>query len=583
MRTPSLLTLVGLAAVIGSGHAEPFTDQQLNEDTTTELQNEEQVVINPTNPNNLVAAWRDFRLGYRQVGWGYTFDGGETWTNPGLIEDVHYSRDSDPALTVNAQGDFFAMLLAYNGDTSQPNGMLMFRSQDGGVTWEDRGFAVNQVPGVFEDKQFIACDRTGGTYHDRIYMAWDRFNETNIYVVSTGDDGDTWTSERRVSDNSGNQFPIPVVLSDGTVVVAWTYFFGPSIRIDRSFDGGLTFGSDNTVTSLTDPQPNLNGGISAPAHPAMDCDITGGTYDNRLYCAYIDRNGSSGYDIFVRYSDDRGVSWSSRTRVNDDATGFNRDQFHPWLTVDNTGTVTIVWLDRRADPGNCAWYPYMSQSTDGGVTWSANQQLSSAPSTWCGSPEARLAQLDADRADAIRAEKGETHRRVMLPGELRELTEHPIEIEPEYAHLIDQDQRRAGAIGEYIGVAAYDGYATPVWTDFRAGHQDVWAALDDARTTVAVGGADAVTTPMLEIGPNPARGPVALRYQLPEDGRVRIAVYDVSGRKVRTIVDRKIRAGSHDFVWDLTSQLGAQVAPGAYYVRYEATGIDESRSVLVQR
>jgi hypothetical protein len=485
---------------------------------------------------------------------------------------------------VNAQGDFFAMLLAYNGDTSQPNGMLMFRSTDGGMTWEDRGFAVNQVPGVFEDKQFIACDRTGGTHHDRIYMVWDRFNETNIYCVSTGDEGDTWTSERRVSDQDGNQFPIPVVMSDGTVVVAWTHYWNPSIRIDRSFDGGLTFGSDNTVTSITDPIPNLNGGISAPAHPAMDADITGGEFDNRLYCAYIDRNGSSGYDIFVRYSDDLGLTWTSRQRVNDDATGLNRDQFHPWLTVDNSGVVTIVWLDRRHDPGNCSWYPYLSQSFDGGVTWTANQQLASAPSNWCGSPEARLAEEDAARAAKIRAERGDTKYRVALPGELREIADGPIPIEPEYADNIDQSQRRAGAIGEYIGVACYNGFASPVWTDFRAGNQDVFAALDEERTTVAVeAGGDPAVAPALMVAPNPARGPVAMRYEVPADGRVRIGVYDVSGRKVRTIVDRKIRSGSRDFVWDLTDQLGSPVAPGAYYIRYEGPGVEESASILVQR
>src|SRR5262249_23480082 len=50
---------------------------RLNTDDTTQLQNEQQIVVDKTNPDNLVACWRDFRLGYRQVGVGYSFDGGD--------------------------------------------------------------------------------------------------------------------------------------------------------------------------------------------------------------------------------------------------------------------------------------------------------------------------------------------------------------------------------------------------------------------------------------------------------------------------------------------------------------------------
>ena len=66
-------------------------------------------------------------------------------------------------------------------------------SHDGGHTWEDRGFAIDGVPGVFEDKEFIACDRTGSLFDGRLYMAWTRFYDTDIYCVWSADDGATWT------------------------------------------------------------------------------------------------------------------------------------------------------------------------------------------------------------------------------------------------------------------------------------------------------------------------------------------------------------------------------------------------------
>jgi hypothetical protein len=41
---------------------------KINNDFTTQVQNEEQIALNLKNPNNYVAVWRDFRLGYRQIG-----------------------------------------------------------------------------------------------------------------------------------------------------------------------------------------------------------------------------------------------------------------------------------------------------------------------------------------------------------------------------------------------------------------------------------------------------------------------------------------------------------------------------------
>jgi len=383
MKAAIAILLVGIlvgALAATTATAQEWLNNRLNEDTTFELQNEQQVVVNPTDPTNLVAVWRDFRLGYRQVGFAYTNDRGASWTNPGLFVDVHYPRDSDPALTVNAEGDIFAMLLAYTGDTSEPNGMLMFRSSDGGVTWEDRGFAIDGVPDVFEDKEFIACDRTDSFFRGAIHMAWTRFYDADIVCVSTTDDGATWTSERMVSDSSGNQFPTPAVGVDGTLFVAWTDYSGPAIRIDSAWGPG-PFGVDRTVTGLAAASADLNGNISSPGHPAMDIDITEGEFRGRIYIAYLSREGTSDYDIFIRHSDDDSQTWSASRRINDDPIGNGRDQFHPWLTVDNTGVVSVIWLDRRHDPANYTWHCYISQSVDGGITWSPNQQVSTVASS----------------------------------------------------------------------------------------------------------------------------------------------------------------------------------------------------------
>ncbi len=95
-----------------------YLNIRVNNDTTDQLQNEEQIVMNPTDTTNMVAVWRDFRLGYRQVTYAYTYDGGLTWEQD-LFSEPQYIWDSDPGLTVDTAGNFYAVILSYNS-TSEP-------------------------------------------------------------------------------------------------------------------------------------------------------------------------------------------------------------------------------------------------------------------------------------------------------------------------------------------------------------------------------------------------------------------------------------------------------------------------------
>src|SRR2546422_10082921 len=56
-------------------------------------------------------------------------------------------------------------------------------------------------------------------------------------------------------------------------------------------------------------------------------------------------------DIYVRFSDDDGTTWSSPVRVNDDHT--KSSQFLPKISLDpTTGNLAVVWYDSRNDLGN---------------------------------------------------------------------------------------------------------------------------------------------------------------------------------------------------------------------------------------
>jgi hypothetical protein len=83
--------------------------------------------------------------------------------------------------------------------------------------------------------------------------------------------------------------------------------------------------------------------------------------------------------------------------------------------------------------------------------------------------------------------------------------------------------------------------------------------------------------------PNPARGSTVLRFSLPRDASVRLALYDVSGRRVRTLVQGAQAAGEHAAPWDLRDDEGRAVGAGLYFARLEAEGRTFTQRVMTLR
>lgn len=61
--------------------------------------------------------------------------------------------------------------------------------------------------------------------------------------------------------------------------------------------------------------------------------------------------------------------------------------------------------------------------------------------------------------------------------------------------------------------------------------------------------------------------PVGLRLELPTQLAMRLAVYDIAGRRRMTLLDRELPAGVTDVTWDGRDEAGARVASGVYFMR----------------
>jgi len=81
--------------------------------------------------------------------------------------------------------------------------------------------------------------------------------------------------------------------------------------------------------------------------------------------------------------------------------------------------------------------------------------------------------------------------------------------------------------------------------------------------------------------PNPFNPTTTIRFVIPEDGDVSLAIYDVAGRLVRTLVDGRRRAAHYEVVWDATDNRGVTAASGVYFYRLTAGNHVKTRKMVL--
>ena len=334
--------------------------------------NEPSIALDRTDPNRITIGWRQFNTvnsNFRQAGYGFTTNGGQTWTFPGVIEPGVFR--SDPVLDSDADGNIY-----YNSLTNDPVFMCdVFISNSGGSTWDGGTFAQGG------DKQWMTIDKTGGPGIGHIYAFW----SSSFSVCSPG-------FFTRSTDGGGSYedcITIPNNPFWGTLTVGpgGELYVGASIGSDFlvakstnaqnsgeivTWDMATVVDLDGSITFGGGPNP---GGLLGQTLIAVDS--SGGLYHGNIYllCS-VDRNSTPDpADVMFVSSTDGGVSWSSPIKINDDP-GTSAYQWFGTMSVAPNGRIDVIWLDTRDNPGSINSALYYSNSKDGGSTWSLNERLS---------------------------------------------------------------------------------------------------------------------------------------------------------------------------------------------------------------
>lgn len=431
-------------------------NRRINSDSTAQIVNEEQIAVNSTNPDNLVAVWRDFRVGYRQVGVGYSTSAGDSWSDRLIGWMLNpFDWESDPGVTVDRDGNFYVVTLCFNPEDTL-SAICLYKSTDGGANWAGPLAVVQNQ--ALEDKELITCDQTGGTHDGNLYISWTRYGNylgLLIFFSSSSDGGTNWTAPKKISaDTTYSQWSVPAVGANGEVYLAWVQVnkFGsyPSLVFCKSTDGGNSFSTPKDILPVAEWNTFLKGDIWVFSYPALATDISNSPHRGNLYLAYMDTSSWGDEDIFFVRSTDQGQSWSTPIRLNDDLPNNGADQFHPWVVVNQDGVISVIFYDRRNDSANLSFDVYFTQSYDGGKNFTANKRITTVSSY----PYPIPAKLFTNIANQPSTKMQAAH--YPFPS----LAASPL----------------AGLLGEYIGIASSGSQNYAVWTDTREGLQNVYNA-----------------------------------------------------------------------------------------------------------
>jgi hypothetical protein len=355
-----------------------------NSDSTTNGQHEPSLAVSRTDPNTVVVASKDYRVGNQKEVWiNVSNDGGVTWPvnlqlqMPGINPSL-YPLMSDPVVVARDDGRIYVACLGYNNK----NGVFITWTDDSGATWHNPSVQISPSDSNLDDKDWFAIDNNPASpYYHNMYILYAPGGAAYLAEQHSTDGGLTWSTRQNIPNGNGREYTYPVIASDGTVynfmMDNWCGGCPGTIELTKSTNGGVTWSNPTSVTSASQPNSPIRSGDQFRFFAILSAAVD--PNDGSLYVAWTDNRyfATNGTDVMYVKSTDSGVTWTQQPiRLSHDPTGVVRDHITPVIMIDSTSRIYAFWLDRRNDPNNRYFDSWYSSSTDGGATWETDTQVS---------------------------------------------------------------------------------------------------------------------------------------------------------------------------------------------------------------
>lgn len=373
-----------------------------------------QIAVNPLNPDEIVIVGDSGANSATDLLFYISEDGGASWTlKPlGFAQDNIGSPSNDRIEGSVVFDGYGNIHVAYVVDNVAA---VYAFSGDGGDSFTTQTFLDDGI--IPRPRVTVGPTNALSTIDNQVWLTFERqqlSGESNVYFAKFAVNTGTVFGPGIVpilNTQSGpfgvtyqEWFDVPAIDPNGGLTtirqLAPTLNENSStVIMNRDVDGvanGVTLGTDKSVVSTNsgiyeeypaDIIQTANFGSSAQ----IAYDRSNGPFRGRLYLVYVNETSDEGNNsnIYLKYSDNNGTTWSPSILINDDGT--NRSQFLPSLSVDPVlGLVVVGWYDARNDTAgsgidtdntsNDEVQYYISSSSDGGVTFAPNVLVSDGAS-----------------------------------------------------------------------------------------------------------------------------------------------------------------------------------------------------------
>ena len=439
---------------------------------------------------------------------------------------------------------------------SDSNTEIYYRkSLDKGALWQNCQRLTNAEG--FSMVPVIAANQT------EIYVVWkDERNDTDceIYFKRSLNNGTDWEGDIRLTDTP-DLSNAPAFCVDGNkIYLAWEEMAkDPAtcrVYFKSSQDMGATW-SDQQL--ISDDIPKREDG--APSIGITDDDVI-----HVVYGSDKDAGATAGYnwENYYRRSTDGGASWEEPVRLTNDQIGDTR---FPVIAVSGT-TLHVVWWDDRADTSYSHYgYPpaqpedyknyeiYYKRSLDSGLTWEDDIRLTHAAKMSGMASIAALNDIVLVVWQDYRDDNYEIYLKYSLDGGTNWSEDIRATNDSYYSRSPSIEIDNSGVI--YL-----------LWTDKRSGKFQVYFKKSSSAIT-SVSEYEKNYSPLtfnLEQNyPNPFNASTTIVYQLNQPGEIEIAIYNLLGEKIKTIINENKQSGKYSIIWDGTDFAGKPVSSGCYF------------------
>lgn len=342
----------------------------------------------------IVVGWNDGGISLGQtvrgvasgVGYGFSIDGGATFTDAGEVGSSHWG--ADPSVAVDRAGNFYFGRFDFVPGSFTLDRIAVFKSTDGGATFPQSATAGSSAgSSELVDKPLITADNTGGASDGNIYASWTNatLNFLTVRFARSTDGGASFSPPLQLSTDGNDQGSMPAIGPNGEVYVVWINRGTGDVFVRKSTDGGVSFAPAARVATVapigeTESETAqycgrvLSGSIRVWSPPIIAVDRSGSAANGRLYVAFASHGtGGDRADVYLTSSQDDGATWSAPSRLNDDATA--NDQWYPFVAVAPNGSVAVSWYDRRLDDQNTLIDVFLRISPAGGASFGPNLKI----------------------------------------------------------------------------------------------------------------------------------------------------------------------------------------------------------------